>query len=260
MAKLREVPVDVIDKPRVQLRSHVDEEGMEELRRSIAVRGVLVPLIVRERGERYELIAGLRRLMCASAAGVATVPAMVVAGDDEYAVWAQLAENLQREDVNALDQAGYVASAMAELGLDQAGVAGVLGMSEAWVSQRLAVLRWPKDVQEAVRAGWVGYAAGRELVGILSVKARRHCIQTARLYGCTARQAAMWRRNWLRDQNMRSVEGEGGEEREIAGEPEPEYGCLVCEGRFGASGGLVAFVCTDCRMEIERVKSGGGRE
>jgi len=252
--RFAEIPVDLIDRPGVALRQSVDEEQLEELRRSIRRMGILVPLLVKQVKGRYELIAGSRRLLCAAADGLATVPAIIVRDRREYELWAQLAENLLREAINPLDEAYYIAAVLEEMSCDQAQAAAVLGVSESWVSQRLGILRWPGDVKEAVRQGWLTFAAGRELQAIDSAKVRAACLKNARLYGCTARHAAIWRRDWQRSQGQRVLDDAQADVAEQPDSGSGELACLVCEEVRHSHEGLIGFVCTPCRQALEESK------
>jgi len=209
--RLEEIPVDVIKEPEMLLRKLASSEGMAELLRSIAERGVLVPVIVEETKEGYRLIAGRRRYLCARQLKLATIPAMVVKESDEWKQWATLAENRVREAVNVYDEALWLAEVVKLRDVAQGEVAKSMGVSEGWVSQRLGVLKWPYDVRQALMEGDVSFGVGRELAGIKSDGARSQALRMAKIAGCSVRQAAQWRR---------AAEADSG-------------GVDLCEGRTG---------------------------
>lgn len=248
--RFEDVPVDAIERPAVELRGHADEAGMKELRLSIKRHGVLVPLIVAESGHGYRLIAGLRRLCCAAANGLATVPAMIVASNDEWEAWATVAENALRESVNPVDEATYIAAVMERQSLSGSQAAAMFDRSESWVSQRLAILRWPDDVRDAVRQGWLSFAAGRQVAGISSTRARAFCLDTARRLGCTVRRAASWRQNWLKEQGR----GDRISREELLEDPEQSFSsgslCLFCERTVPQHEGMVVFACNECLAAV----------
>lgn len=250
-ARFEEVPLDAIERPGVELRGHVDERAMEELRASIKRRGVLVPIIVAETEKGYRLVAGLRRLVCCAANGLATIPAIVVASDEEWEAWATVAENSVRESVNPVDEATYIAALLERRNLSNAEAAQLLDKSEPWVSQRLGILRWPEDVRQAVRDGWLTFSAGREIAGIEDELARRYCLRTAHRLGCSTRQALSWRKNW--EAENRPGRGSVGEAMEgPAGDLEPSVmPCVFCREESAVEDGIVGFTCSDCLSGIQ---------
>src|ERR1700734_4026780 len=103
-----EIPIDAIVPNPFQPRTTFDSEALEQLKSSIKTFGVLVPILVRKRGDRYELIAGERRWRAAAAAGLRTMPAIVRDAEDQQSLELAMIENLQREDLDALEEAmGY---------------------------------------------------------------------------------------------------------------------------------------------------------
>lgn len=251
--ELKEVPVDAIERPEVELRCHVDEAKIEELRRSIKRHGVLVPIIVSRTEKGYRLVAGLRRLVCAAANGLATIPAIVVAKDVEWEDWATWAENELREGVNPVDEATWIAAVLERRNLSNAQAAALFDRSEPWVSQRLAILRWPEDVRAAVRDGWLSYSAGREIAAITDDVARRYCLRTAHRLGCSTRQAESWRRNWQKERMGRGSSGSAGDFLDEPTGRAEEAACLLCDKVCKAHEGMVHFTCNNCLSIIQSV-------
>jgi ParB/RepB/Spo0J family partition protein len=250
----REIPLDVVKRPGRDLRTHADEDALEELRQDINARGVLVPILVVEEGDGYRLVAGLRRLLCAAANGLATIPAIVAAGDESWQAWATIAENRLRENVNPVDEAAYIAALLEHRKCSGAEAAALLGVSESWVSQRLCILRWPEDVRNAVRDGWLSFAAGREISQIEDPVARRYCLRTAQTCGCSVRQAATWRHNWQSDGMVRGRDVRHDDAEVPGGDSALSYECVVCNRVHDAAQGMVAFLCQPCLDIIEHAK------
>jgi len=252
--RYEEVPVDTLQVEMGLARSSGSEAGMEELRKSIAARGVLVPIVVTEEKEGYRVIAGARRAVAARDAGLATVPAIVVEADRAWEWWAKLAENLLREELNAYDLARWLEALLEESDKSQAELASALGVSEPWVSQRLALLSWPSDVREAVRLGKMSYAVGRELGAVSDDGVREGYLRSAVSSGCTVRQAAQWRRGW-----------EAGQSREqmsfvpavpslsTSGEPGALRECSVCRERVPESELLMLMLCKKCAETLQEL-------
>ena len=155
---LREIAVDQIQRASAELRQSGSEAGMDDLRSSIAAHGVLVPIIVAETDIGYRLVAGKRRLLCAAALGLATVPAIVVPADPEWEAWAMSAENRVRESIGPTDEAEWLARQLEQRSCSAAALAGILGVSPSYVSQRLSCLTWPEDIREALASRLISFS------------------------------------------------------------------------------------------------------
>ena len=136
-----------------QARKNFDRESLEELAASIAQHGVITPLIVRPSGDSYMLIAGERRWRAARMAGVSEVPVVVLDVDDAKAAELSLIENLQREDLNPIEEAEGYQRLSKEYGLTQEETARAVGKSRPAVANALRLLSMPDDVVDAVREG-----------------------------------------------------------------------------------------------------------
>jgi len=146
-AQLREVPVDLIRRNPFQPRMHFDETSLRELADSIRAQGVIQPVVLRRRSGEYELIAGERRWRAAQLAGLERVPAVVREIDDTQAAAIALIENLQRENLNPIEQAKATARLVNEFGLTHQQVADMLGSSRPAVSNALRLLELDEEVQ-----------------------------------------------------------------------------------------------------------------
>jgi ParB/RepB/Spo0J family partition protein len=250
-----DVAVDMVDLPEKLLRRQVDEEALERLRRSIASHGVLVPLVMVAAGERFRLVAGLRRYLCARAIGLATVPALVVKERGSWERWAMWAENDERENVNAVDEGVWMAEQIEESGIGQKELAAMLGVSESFVSQRLSVLAWPADVVEAVAMSVVSWSVGRELSQITDSRTRAYCLDVARRCGCSVRQAAMWRQNWQKGVNGSSSGRGSGAAGAVRESSRGVAVCVVCREEDADGGGLIQYVCERCLAALESARS-----
>jgi ParB family chromosome partitioning protein len=164
--ELLELPVGAIYPSPLQPREEFDAAAMEELVTSIRQHGLIQPILVRPRGEHYELVAGERRWRASQLAGLARVPAMIRDFDDQQALQISLVENLQRADLNPLE----VASALQELvdkhGFSQEEWAERLGKSRPEVSNLLRLLHLPPLAQESLRQGRISYGQARALLAL----------------------------------------------------------------------------------------------
>ena len=142
---------DIAPNP-VQPRKLFDEEGLEELSRSIKSYGILNPLTVRCRGGKYELVAGERRLRAAKLAGLQEVPCILLDVNMEDAGLIALIENLQRRDLDFIEEALGLSRLIRMFGLSQEEAARRIGKSQSAVANKLRLLRLPRDVLERARA------------------------------------------------------------------------------------------------------------
>lgn len=147
--RLTSVPVRDIKPGRYQPRSQMDDEGLQELADSIKAQGVIQPVIVREHGlSQYELIAGERRWRASQLAGLAEIPVVIKSIGDEAALAMGLIENIQRENLNPIEEAQGLKRLVDEFGLTHETVAKAVGRSRSAVSNSLRLLALPKPVQE----------------------------------------------------------------------------------------------------------------
>lgn len=160
-----EVAVADIDPNPHQPRSHFDEENLASLAASVRELGVLQPILVRPVGERYELIAGERRWRAARRAGLARVPAVVRTVDDHTSLEQAVVENLHRQDLNPLEEAGAYQQLIEDFGLTQEDVARRVGRSRSAVANILRLFQLPPSVQRMVRDGQLSAGHARALLG-----------------------------------------------------------------------------------------------
>lgn len=172
-----------IDPKADQPRKNFDAEALSQLADSIAANGILQPILVRETGDRYEIIAGERRFRAARLAGLSEIPALVLEADDESAAKYALIENLQREDLNPYEEAAAIRKLMDEYGLSQEQVAGSIGRSRSAVANALRLLDLPEDAVKLVTDGTLSAGHARTLLGLLDKgqigDVARKCVQSA---------------------------------------------------------------------------------
>lgn len=165
-AVLRDVLIDhVVPNPH-QPRDHFDEEALSQLASSVGEVGVLQPILVREAGDGYEVIAGERRLRAAQKAGMATIPALVRSAEGSSTLEAALVENLHREDLNALEEAAAYRQLMDEFGLTQDQIASRVGRSRSAVANTIRLLQLPVAIQRMIVEGLLSAGHGRALLAI----------------------------------------------------------------------------------------------
>lgn len=157
----------------VQARKIFDEDSLRELSESIRAYGILNPLTVRSRGGRYELVAGERRLRAAKLAGLREVPCLVIDVDMENASLISLIENLQRRDLDFIEEANGISQLIHMFGMSQEEVARRIGKSQSAVANKLRLLRLPEDVLDALREHSLTERHGRALLRLTAADAQR---------------------------------------------------------------------------------------
>lgn len=176
MPRVSYIPVEEIVPGPLQPRQHFSREGLEELRDSIALHGVLQPLTVRQKGERFELIAGERRLRAARMAGLTEVPCIVMDVDMESSGIIALIENIQRRDLDFIEEAEGISQLIRLFGLSQEQIARRLGKSQSAVANKLRLLRLPRDVLERLRAEGLSERHARALLRLPDAGTQRRAL------------------------------------------------------------------------------------
>lgn len=162
--ELLDIAVDRITPNPFQPRKTFEREPLDELQASIAAHGVLVPIIVRRRGDGYELIAGERRWRACAALHMPTIPAIVRTSDDHDALEVALIENLQRENLNPIEEAAGFAHLIDEFGLTQEDVALRVGKSRPAVTNALRLLSLPDSIKAMLTDGRLSAGHARVLL------------------------------------------------------------------------------------------------
>lgn len=160
------IPITKIVKNTLQPRHDFDRDALDELIASIREHGVIQPVVVRRKGDAFELIAGERRFRAASAAGLESVPAVVRDVDDQASLELALVENLQRSDLNPLDEADGYRALADNFRMTQDEIARKVGKGRATVANSLRLLSLPEDVRELVRSGALSSGHAKALLGV----------------------------------------------------------------------------------------------
>ena len=160
------VPLSSIDPNRDQPRKEFREESLKELADSIRAVGVIQPIVVTKRGNRYSIIAGERRWRASRMAGLNEVPVIVRDWDEMTRLKAALIENLQREDLNPVEEALGIRALMDKCELTQEAASGVIGKSRSAIANSLRLLTLPDDVLALLKDGSLSAGHGRALVSV----------------------------------------------------------------------------------------------
>jgi ParB family transcriptional regulator, chromosome partitioning protein len=185
---LQQIDIDLIEPSPYQPRTRFHEEALEELTRSILASGIIQPLVVRPLGSRFQLIAGERRWRAAQRAGLAKVPVIVKQVSDKLALEMTLVENIQREDLNAIEAARAFERLMDEAQLTQEAVAERTGKDRATVANSIRLLKLEPKIQDWIEEGKLSGGHGRALLAVIDAQLRMRYAQRAARGGLTVRQ------------------------------------------------------------------------
>jgi len=165
-ASAAEVPIGSLDPNPFQPRTAMDPKRLAELGASIRESGIVQPLLVRRRGERYQIIAGERRFRAARAIGLASVPVTVREVADEHLLELALVENIQREELNAIEEAQAFHRLQDEFRLTQEEIARRVGRDRTTIANTLRLLRLPRELREMVVSGRLDAGHARALLAL----------------------------------------------------------------------------------------------
>ena len=166
----REIDIDLLDSNRFQPRQVFLEAKLEELAQSIRVHGFIQPIVVRRFGERYQIIAGERRWRAAQRLGLSRVPVAIKSISDESLLEVSLIENIQRENLNPIEEAQAYRRLISEFSASQADVASMVGKDRSSVANTLRLLNLPEEVQGMITAGTVSPGHARALLALTTQK------------------------------------------------------------------------------------------
>jgi ParB family transcriptional regulator, chromosome partitioning protein len=186
--ELRELDLDLLEPNPFQPRQVFADAKLEELSQSIRTHGFVQPLIVRKHGNRYQIVAGERRWRAAQRLGLLRVPALVREVSNEKLLEVSLIENIQRENLNPIEEARAYHRLAHEFGLTQEEVAQRTGKERSTVANFLRLLKLPKDIQQMIQEGILSMGHARALLGLESHTQQREIAEKASAQGWSVRQ------------------------------------------------------------------------
>ena len=180
--------IDQVQPNPFQPRKEFDPQSLAELTQSIREKGIIQPILVRRRGDNFELIAGERRFRAAKSLGVNEIPAIVKNVDDEESLEISLIENIQRQELNPIEEAHAYQYLIDKFGLTQESVSDVVGKARVSVTNTLRLLKLPMEIQDEIKNGRISYAHGRVLLEIDDANKQRHLAQEIISKGLSVRE------------------------------------------------------------------------
>lgn len=240
---LREIPIDEIAPNPQQPRDVFDHDALEELAASIRAVGILQPVVVRRAGAAYQLVMGERRVRAARLAGLRMIPAVVRDTADEAMLRDALIENVQRKDLNPIEEAVAIRALIDELGVTHDEVAERLGRSRPVVTNALRLLTLAPSVQQRIAAGSLSAAHGRALAAITEPAAQERLAVRISAEGLSVRATE--------EAVRRLTAGGAGRETQATKPRAASAGILEVEHRLAAM--------LDTRVRVEAARRGRGR-
>jgi len=169
--KVMDISIDQIEMNPYQPRKHFNQDRLQELANSIDEIGLLQPIIVRKHSDKsgkYELVAGERRLRAAKLTNMRTIPAIIKEYDEYEIAQAAIIENVQREDLNPIEEAVAYDKVLYKFGMTQTELAGKVGKSQSTIANKLRILKLPSDVKDLISEGLITERHGRALLSLSS--------------------------------------------------------------------------------------------
>jgi ParB family chromosome partitioning protein len=183
-----EIEVDRIKPNPFQPRHKMDQKALQELADSIRVHGILQPVVVRQVEDGYQLVTGERRWRAAMLAGLKKLPAVIRQCDDQEMIEFALIENLQREDINPIEEAEAYFQLARRFGMTQEEIAARVGKSRAAVANTMRLLQLPEPIKEAIRNGELSEGHGRALLALDDEQKMLHAFSLVQRHNLSVRQ------------------------------------------------------------------------
>jgi ParB family chromosome partitioning protein len=246
-----EIPIDAIDDPVDAMRVTMDNDQLVELAQSIRSVGLIEPIIVKQNGDRYEVVAGHRRLKAASMAGLITIKSIVRSGSDEEMEVIKVHENFCRSDVDLVDEAFFIARAMQRLNKSPYEFADLINRSAAYVKDRILITTFEDYLLEYLNTKRVSLAVAKILTQITDDNYRRMCIDYAAKNGITAQVARMWLNDSLQG-TFAFTQTEDPTPHLPLEAPAKIWTveCSICSGQIPVNEAKLAYAHSGCLAEI----------
>jgi len=255
VSEIVEIPTNLIDEPSQSIRSQILLEDLQELAASIQRLGILQPLTVKRKGNRYEVVAGHRRLLAARMIGLEKVPCIVkdLKPLDELAT--MMHENIHREELNPVDAADVIARLKRVQHMSWEAVAEFMGKSVSWCRQVERLVEADPEIRQAIRDGLIGYAVGLEIMAHPDREKRMQILQMAIEGGWTQQRVRVVIRDDLnRLDTLRELEpvinfiAQHPQYREIKGR------CAICDQLVPTEKLLILHTCEECYNVLMEMK------
>ncbi len=246
------VAMSRIIKPEYVERLHIARDGIEELAENIKTNGLINALTVKEKGNRFEIVAGHRRYLALRMLGALKVSVVVVTGKQLDVEMIKLSENLVREDLNDIEEAKML-SRLKKIGkLDDKKLAAKIGKSEGYVRQKINILKYPVEILEALQARKITFSVSRELIRIKNDDLRREYLKHAINGGATPALVHQWVDEILHQEKLaKGLEDDGYKGNPNPQVPTPKFICYLCEQETDLTRSQLYRIDHSCVKKIE---------
>lgn len=247
------INMDLIDRPKESARMQIDQDRINELAASIKERGLLQPIIVHPKGERFGIIAGDRRFLAHELLGRAKIMCCVRDVSGAEIIVDRAVENLQREDLTPFEEAYIYRGLRDDEKMPVEEISRLVGKSPGIVERRLSILKMPESFQKAIHSGAVGMSVAEELWSTPDVAKREYFLTLAIEHGITKDIARAWVSEYRKSKRAEAETGEKGGGSPIAYEDVPIYrACDVCHGPCDYKDVVELRVCPGCGKAIQQ--------
>lgn len=245
------ISTDLIDDPEKPIRTDLTPASVEDLVISIKQVGIIEPLVVRPRADRYEVIAGHRRLYAAKLAKIATVPCYVRKATDEQTEMLKIHENLYRTEVNPVDEALFFNYLIQEKKLTPVKIANLITKSPQYVHDRLQILEYPDFLREAVKNKEITFAVAREFYRFGDEQQMKIATYYAKRSGMTTALARKWVNEYKQSKQQQQIKEEvkidTNTQKQVV---EHTTQCIYCLQGLRLIDAVVVYMHPDCYNKV----------
>lgn len=253
------IALDLIDDPARPVRSDLTPQSVEDLIVSIRQVGIIEPLVVKPKDNRFEVIAGHRRLVAASAANLVEVPCYVVHASDEQGELLKLHENLYRADVRPSDEAEHFRYLIEHYKISPVKVAQLIGKSPSYVTDRLAIFNYPEQLRNALDRKQIKFSVAREFARMEDKDKMLEYLFYSIRNGITQELAKKWVQDWRRSTETPQISEEQsfnpGTQTQVI---EHFAKCIYCKEKLNLSQANVVYIHDHCLKEVNTPETDQG--
>ncbi len=254
--KYQEIPLDQIIEPDGRLRMEINEDGIEELAKSIASLGLRQAIEVVPRDEKYEIVYGERRVLAHRALGKETIWAKIVDLSEDQIAMIRATENVARSDLSPIEEAAAFRDLKDRFMLNIDQIAKKVGRSYSNVKRRLELLKMSKEVQKAVHRGEINISVAMELWGCTDDGHRGYLLELAVEHGAKRDVVRQWVNDYRKLKRPGQATGDQGGEDHTPLETKSIYHtCEFCDGAVNLSEVVSIVICKTCHGKIKNAST-----
>lgn len=247
----KEISLDLIDDPEAPMRSDLTEASVEDLVLSIKQVGLIEPIIVKQVNGRYEVIAGHRRTFAARLAKLFVVPCYIRKANSEQTEMLKIHENLYRADIKPADEAKHFDFLIQKQKMTPTKIAQIIGKSESYVGDRLAILDYPPFLREAMDNGDISFSVAREFARFDDEKQMMQAVYYAKRSGMTQELARKWVLDHKRQREAPQVQSTSNGQYQDDEKPvEHTTHCVFCRQPLRLIEAQVVYMHDKCLSEV----------